>query len=390
MISIEPFRVQVPGEVLEDLKARLARTRWPDEVAGSGWETGTEASFLRRLVRHWQDSFDWRAQERKMNAWPQFVTTIDGAPVHFVHVRGRGPKPLPLLLTHGWPSSFLEMLPLVPALTDPASHGGRPEDSFDVVIPSLPGFGFSAAPSDPDWTRRDAAHVWARLMTEGLGYERFAAHGTDVGVDVTTQLGLLYADRLVGLHLLGVGTPYLGEGAAPLTAAERRFRDTQEAWYAREGAYAHLQATLPQTVAYALQDSPAGLASWIVEKYERWDDPARVPENSFPMDELLTIVTLYWVTGTMPSSMRWYQTARRGVREPGDRVRVPTGFSLTVEDVERAPREYAERLYHVIYWRELEAGGHFLALEQPEALGEEIRDFFRPLRDRPMGVAATS
>jgi pimeloyl-ACP methyl ester carboxylesterase len=379
---IEPFRIAVPEEVLRDLRERIARTRWPDEIRGSGWEHGTSLHYLRDLLDYWAHGFDWRAQETFLNSFHHFRVVVEGQGLHFLHERGRGPAPLPLLLPHGWPSSFYEMTKLVPLLTDPESHGGEAADSFDVVVPSLPGCGFSERPRDPGMHKTRMAELFADLMTAVLGYSRFGARAGDIGAGVVSLLALDYPERVAGIHLSDVYRPYLGPGARTFTDAERRFFEEERLWAEREGAYDHIQATKPQTLGYGLADSPAGLAAWIVEKFRSWSDCGGDIERRFTKDELLTNLTIYWVTNTINSANRLYFERDRNPRPLGrdDRVRVPTAVTIFPADIDHPPREWAERVYEVARWTEMPRGGHFAALEEPELLAEDIRDFFRPLR----------
>jgi pimeloyl-ACP methyl ester carboxylesterase len=381
--SARHFAVEVAEETLRDLRKRLERTRWPDEVEGAGWDYGTNLAYLRELVAYWRDQFDWRAQERAINQLHHYIAALDGCDIHFIHERGKGPNPLPLLLTHGWPGSFYEMHKLIPMLADPARFGADPADAFDVVVPSIPGYGFSERPGRPGMARARIARMWDALMTQTLGYERFAAHGGDIGAGITTELGRSYPHDVIGIHLTAVADPYLGPGAPELSATERAYVALQERWEAEEGAYGHQQRTRPQTLAYGLNDSPVGLASWIVEKYRAWSDCGGDVERRFSKDELLTTITIYWATQTIGSSIRLYYESRRHplpAFSAGERVTVPCGVALTTEAADHAPREWAERSYNVQRWTELERGGHFLALEEPELLAQELRAFFRPLR----------
>ncbi|MEP7357803.1 MAG: epoxide hydrolase, partial [Anaerolineales bacterium] len=309
-MDIKPFTVSLRPAVLDDLRERLENTRWPDEVPGAGWDYGTSLRYMRALIDYWHEDFDWPAQERALNAFPHFLAEVDGQAIHFIHVRGRGPQPMPIIITHGWPSSFVEMLKLIPLLADPGAHGGDPADAFDVVVPSLPGFGFS----QPRTARGPARthEIWRRLMVDGLGYPRFAAQGGDVGARVTSALGRAYPDSLIGLHLSTVDldwpTPMPAE--SELSDAEKDYLARVEHWDDTEGGYRHIQATRPQSLAYGLNDSPAGLAAWIVEKWQAWSDCGGDPDNSFSQDELLTNITLYWATQTINSSMRYYYERR--------------------------------------------------------------------------------
>ena len=382
VVVIRAFCIAIPEPTLDDLRERIARTRWPDAISGSGWDYGTNLDYLRELLAYWRNGFDWRAQERKLNSLPHFIADVDGLDLHFVHERGRGPDPTPLLVLHGWPSTFFEMSKLVPLLTDPAAHGGEPEESFDVVVPSLPGCGFSERPREPGMHKTRMAEIFSKLMTEVLGYGRFAARGGDVGAGVVSLLALDHPDRLIGIHVSDVYRPYLGPGARHFTDAERKFFEEERLWMEAEGAYDHLQATKPQTLGYGLNDSPAGLAAWIVEKYRSWSDCGGDVERRFTKDEILTQLTIYWVTETVNSANRLYFERDRAPRALGaeDRVRVPTAVAIFPGDIDRPPREWGERVYDVRRWTEMPRGGHFAALEEPALLARDIRKFFRSLR----------
>ncbi|MGH7383805.1 MAG: epoxide hydrolase family protein [Candidatus Rokuibacteriota bacterium] len=380
-MDIRPFAVDVTQATLDDLRDRLARTRWPDEVEGAGWDYGASLAYMRELVEYWRASFDWRAAERAMNRVPHFRAQVDGVGIHLVHERGRGPAPLPLLITHGWPSSFVEMLALIPLLADPGAHGGDPADAFDVIVPSVPGFGFSDRPGR-GMTRSRVAGLWARLM-EGLGYARYAAHGNDIGAVINGWLAADHPERLIALHTLmpNFPSPVIGADARPLTPAEEAFARLQERWQREEGGYNLIQETRPQTLAYGLHDSPAGLAAWIAEKWLAWTGEAGDVARRFDRDLLLANVTLYWVTGTANASNRSYYERAREPRRITSRITVPTGVALTTEAIQRPPRELAERSYADIRrWVDLPRGGHFVAAEAPEVLAEELRAFFRPFR----------
>ena len=379
---IQPFRISVPEDALADLRERIDRTRWPDEIAGSAWDYGTNLHDLRELLAYWRNRFDWRAQEERLNAFAHFLADVEGLRLHFLREPGRGPDPIPILLLHGWPSTFFEMSKLLPLLADPASHGGDPDDSFDVVAPSLPGCGFSERPREPGMHKTRMASLFAKLMTDVLGYDRFAARGGDIGAGVVSLLALDHPDRLIGIHLSDVYRPYLGPGARHFTDAERRFFEEERIWMEKEGAYDHLQATKPQTLGYGLNDSPAGLAAWIVEKYRSWSDCGGDVERRFTKDEILTQLTLYWVTETINSANRLYFERDRAPRPlgPEDRVRVPTAVAIFPGDIDQPPREWGERVYDVRRWTVMARGGHFAALEEPELLARDIREFFRPMR----------
>lgn len=384
---VDPFSINVPQEVLSDLELRLERTRWPDEVEGIGWDYGTDLSYLKELLGYWRTDFDWRQQERRLNELPQFRTRIGDLDIHFVHLRGKGPNPLPLIITHGWPSSFCEMYKILGPLTDPGAHGGDPSDSFDVVVPSLPGFGFSERPSRPGSVAVD--QLWRSLMGEVLGYDRFVAHGGDVGARVTSALGRFQADAVLGIHIGSVDlewpTPLPDED--DLSSEEKSYLKRVRRWEEEEGGYAAVQSTRPQTVAYGLNDSPAGLAAWIVEKFRTWSDCEGNIESRFTKDELLTNIMIYWVTQTINSSMRRYFEAKHNPSRPplmlGDRIKTPTGVSMFPGEHDLiVPRQWANRCYNIEWWTDMPRGGHFPAIEEPDLLVEDLRGFFRRFRSR--------
>ncbi len=381
MVAV-PFRISIPQDALNDLQRRLAQTRWPDEIEDSAWKQGTNLTYLRNLTQYWMKSFDWKAQEAVLNNFSHFHATIDGVKVHFIHERGKGPNPKPLILTHGWPSTFFEMSKIIPMLTDPDRFGGDPRDSFDVIVPSLPGFGFSDSPRKRGFSSWQTAELWMKLMTETLGYADFFAHGGDIGSGVTTRLGFLYPNCVTAIHLLAVVDPILPSDSH-LTESEKRYLENRKTWWEQEGAYWHQQQTRPQTLAYGLNDSPVGLASWIIEKYRAWSDCGGDLESRFTKDELLTNITLYWMTQTIGSSIRlyyenWGPDAR--LLKESEKIRVPTAIALTREEIELVPREWADRAYNVQHWTEFPRGGHFMALEEPKLLVEDIRAAFRALR----------
>ena len=381
---MEPFVINISDAALADLRRRLELTRWPDEMPGVGWDYGANLDYIKELVEYWRTGFDWRAQEAKLNAFQHYKSPVDGLDIHFILEKGVGPAPMPLVITHGWPSTFFEMTKVIPLLADPARHGGEAADAFDMVAPSLPGFGFSQAAQAPGMQVQQVADLWARLMTENLGYARFGAQGGDIGAGVTSRLGYAHADKMIGVHLTSITrpTPYLGPGSRPLTAAEQAHSAQRERWQQSEGGYSHIQGTKPQTLSYGLNDSPAGLAAWIVEKYRTWSDCGGDVESRYTKDELLTTVTLYWITETIGSSVRMYKENQSSVWEmaAGEKVATPAGMAMFPQEIARPPREWAERSYDVRRWSEMPRGGHFAALEEPELLAQEIREFFRPLR----------
>jgi pimeloyl-ACP methyl ester carboxylesterase len=376
----DPFTIQVSEDVLIDLKQRLARTRWPDSLPDAGWDYGTNLFYLQQLVRYWQESFDWRAQERLLNSFPQFKTEIDGIQLHFVHVKGKGTRSLPLIISHGWPGSFFEMYKIIGPLTDPASYGGDPADAFDVVVPSLPGYGFSGPTKVRGVNVARIADVFASLMQD-LGYQRFAAQGGDWGSSISSILGKSYPDRVVGIHLNFLSARFITNQDAT-NEAERSWQERRAQWTRDESGYGHIQGTRPQTLAYGLSDSPVGLAGWIVEKFRTWSDCHGDVESVFTKDELLTNIMIYWVTQTINSSTRlYYETSYQRDDRFDGRVEVPTGVAVFPAELPVPPRSLAQRSYNIQRWTEMKAGGHFAALEQPQALVEDIRAFFRPLRN---------
>jgi pimeloyl-ACP methyl ester carboxylesterase len=378
--GVEPFEFRADDADLEDLAYRLARTRFADPVAGEGWEAGIPMPYLRELVGYWTDTFDWRAQEARFNGLPHFVTSIDGQSIHFVHVRSPHEDALPVVLVHGWPGSFLEFWDVIPRLTDPTAFGGQAQDACHVVVPSLPGYGFSEPPRTPGWDVARIAGAFAALMGR-LGYDRYGAQGGDWGAQVTTRIGILDPEHCVGLHL---NMPLGSRPSEPdaLTEAEQADLADLGRFARDEGAYATEQGTKPQTVGVGLDDSPAGLLAWIVEKFRGWSDCGGDPESCFTRDQLLANVTLYWLTRTATSSARLYwETNRGGVL--ADRlpfVGVPTGVGRYPKEVLRWPRSWVERQYNVTRWTDMPNGGHFAAMEQPELFADDVVAFFRTVR----------
>ena len=378
-----PFRLEVPEETLADLRARLTRVRWPDEPPLEPWSTGASVAYLNRLVDYWRDGFDWRAEEAKLNALTQFTAPLAGVDVHFIHEQGKGPEPMPLLLSHGWPGSVVEFRKLIPMLCDPARFGADPRDAFTVVAPSLPGYALSFKPGQKRFGVEEIAEVFASLMTDVLGYRRFGAQGGDWGAFVTSRLGLQFAERVLGIHLNLLAVRRDPKMVEHPTAEEAVFLRELVHWLKEETGYQWIQGTRPQTLAFGLTDSPAGLAAWIVEKFHAWTDNNGEPENAVSRDDMLANIMLYWVTGAIGSSF-WPYYARMHGPWPipeGTTVRVPTGYAEFPKEILRPPRSVAERMYTDIRrWTKMPKGGHFAALEQPEALAREIREFFRPLR----------
>jgi pimeloyl-ACP methyl ester carboxylesterase len=382
-MRIEPYRIAVSDDALSDLRERLARTRFPDEIPGSGWGYGSNLAYIKDLVAYWRDRYDWRAAEARVNQFPQFRAQVSGLGIHLIHQKGVGPKPLPLVITHGWPGSITEFLEVIGPLSDPGAHGGDPADAFDVVVPSMPGYGFSDHPTEPGMEPQRIAAMWAELMA-GLGYDRFGAQGGDWGSMVTTYLGVDHGARVVGIHLNMViafppdpANPTAGATPEELTglAQMAEFLD-------KETGYQRIQGTKPQTLAYGLNDSPAGLAAWIVEKFHTWSDCGGDVERRFTKDQLLTNIMFYWLTETANSSCRLYcETMRAGNFPPREfRVDVPTGCAIFPKELFQPPRAWVEKVYNVTHWKRHPSGGHFAAMEEPKALVADIREFFRPLR----------
>jgi pimeloyl-ACP methyl ester carboxylesterase len=385
-LSIRPFVIDIPDGQIDDLRSRLRSARWPQPVEGAGWDDGTDLEFLQRLIDYWLNRFDWRAQEKRLNRLPQFMATVDDQEIHFVHMRGSGPAPLPLILTHGWPGSFVEMEKLISLLANPQAYAGDPADAFHVVVPSLPGYGFSPAPTTKGVGSQRIAELWRGLMQK-LGYTRFALQGGDIGAGVSVWAARLFPEQVVGVHLNfipGSYKPALGSEQPPVSREEQVFIDAAAEWTAREGAYAHLHSTKPQTFSYALTDSPAGLAAWLVEKFRSWSDCNGDIEQTFAFDTLLTDISLYWFSNNINASLRLYKENRLAplIFKPGERVAPPLGVALFPRELPMPPRAWVERVFHVQRWTPMPRGGHFAALEQPELLVEDIRAFFRSLRVR--------
>lgn len=381
--AIRPFSIRISNDALADLRKRLDMARIPEPLQGAGWTYGTDTGYLRELVAYWRTGFDWRAQERRLNQFEQFTTTIDGLRIHFLHRRAARADALPLLITHGWPGSFVEFAKAIGPLTDPAAHGGRAEDAFHVVIPSIPGFAFSDAPREPGFDPARIAAIEAKLMAR-LDYTRYGVQGGDWGSIVSTQIALLDAPHVAGLHLnMCFGAAPAGtDPNAGLTVRELERLKARQVFQAEETGYQQIQGTKPQTLGIALNDSPAGLAAWIVEKFRTWCDCDGNPETVFTKDELLTNITLYWVTQTAASSARIYYESRHAPPSvtAGRRIDVPTACADFPQEIIWSPRRWLEPRYNITRWTEMPKGGHFAALEQPQLLVDDIRAFFRGVR----------
>jgi len=377
------FKLSVPAADIADLRERLGRTRFPDQAPGPAWEYGSNVAWMQKLLEYWRNDFDWRAQEARLNAFPQYKVRLHEIDVHFLHVEGKGPAPLPLLLSHGWPGSVFEFLELIPMLTDPGQFGGDPADAFTVVAPSLPGYGLSFSPGQPRFGVEEIADCFASLMTDVLGYKRFGAQGGDWGSFITSRLAYAYADRLSGIHLNMMPLRRDPKMVTDPTPEEQKYLEELTAWLKEGTGYQWIQGTRPQTLAFALTDSPTGLAAWIIEKFRAWSDCGGDLETVFTKDELLANISLYWFTGAIGSSF-WPYYARMHrpwpIPDHGG-ITVPTGYSEFPREILHPPKSLAARTYTDIRrWTVMPRGGHFAAMEQPQALAAEIRALFRPLR----------
>lgn len=377
-MELEAFSATTSADEIDDLRRRLRSTRWFDAPEGIGWSLGADLNELRDLVAYWADGFDWPAQEAALARLPRFRAAVGGLGVHVVHARAEQPA-LPLLLAHGWPDSFWRYSKVIPLLVDPGAHGADPADAFDVVVPDMPGYGYSEGPAAP-LSSIQVAGLWAELMT-GLGYDRFAAAGGDIGSHVVRYLALDHPDRVVAVHRTDAGLPAASLDPALLTPEEGEWIRRSAAWAAAEGAYGAMHRTKPQTAAAGLTDSPVGLLAWIVEKLRSWSDCGGDLLSVYTRDEVLTLVSMYWFTGTIGSSMRMYAAnAALPQEQLLRRVEVPSGFSLYPVDISRAPRAWLDRSANTVSVSEPERGGHFAAFEDPEGYAEELRRFFRPFR----------
>lgn len=379
----QPFQININQAILNELRNKLANTRWTDEIENSAWEYGTNLSYLKELCTYWQNTFDWRKSENHLNTFSQFKTTINGIDIHFIHEKGKGKKSVPLLLTHGYPDSFIRFLKVIPLFT----KADEDEFSFDVIIPSIPGYGFSDIPTKPGMNPQRIADLFAKLMTEELGYPKFFAHGGDWGSSITEQIALNHPELLFGIHLTEIPFGHLFTiPVGNLSEAEKKYLEAGKQWQTIEGGYAMIQSSKPQTLAYGLNDSPAGLAAWIVEKFHRWSDCGGNIENCFIKDELLTNLTIYWATQTINSAIRiYYETMRHPSNNSSKKIEIPTAVAIFPGDLIPAPKEFANRFFNVQQWTEMPRGGHFAAMEQPELLAEDVRKFVKKLNVTEQG-----
>lgn len=386
--EIRPFRIDVKDSVLQDLQRRLEMTRWPEPAPTADWQYGVPLSYAKSLVEHWQTKFDWRAQEKALNALPQFKTEIDGIEIHFAHVRSPHEKALPLVLVHGWPGSFVEFMKVVGPLTEPEKHGGKVEDAFHVVIPSLPGFGFSGKPKEQGWSSQRMAEVFAKLMAR-LGYTKYGAQGGDWGGGIVRNLALTDGGHCIGAHsnFPGANRPTDGTNGGATSEEIERF-DARRRELADHYGYSSIQGTRPQTLGYGLNDSPAGLAAWITDKFWAWSDHRGDLDNSFTKDELLTNIMIYWITESMPSSTRIYWESQHNLARPASMTEFknsgppsPVGYALFPKEINVPPRAWVEKNQgKLLHWTEMPRGGHFAAMETPDLLVVDVQKFFQLVR----------
>ena len=381
--EIRPFRIEIPQTDLDDLQERLSRTRWPSEIPGVGWDRGVPVDYLRELAEHWRTSYDWREHEAKLNEYAQFTTTIYGQNIHFLHVRSPEPDAFPLILSHGWPGSVVEFLDVIGPLTAPRAHGGDAADAFHLVIPSLPGFGFSGPTKEPGWDSNRIARAFAELMSR-LGYERYGAQGGDFGAFISPDLGRVDADHVAGVHVNAATMGFIPFGEvdeatlAEFTDAEKIRFERMNRFLSEGNAYFQIQGTRPQTLAYGLTDSPAGQLAWIVEKFKEWTHPsADLPEKAIDRDRMLTNVLLYWLTAAGASSAQLYYESLHSHNWPTPST-VPTGVAVFAEDI--PIRRFAEQGNNIVHWSEFDRGGHFAAMEAPDLFVGDVREFFRRFR----------
>jgi pimeloyl-ACP methyl ester carboxylesterase len=372
------FTISVPDEAIDDLHRRLRQTRWPDTVTGSGWTYGLDLAWMKSIADYWLNQYDWRAQQRALNEHPHYVAVIDGFRIHYLHFRSTHPNAVPLIITHGWPGSVLELRKVAPMLAASAS------DPFHVVVPSLPGYGFSERPSSPGMNTFRTGELWVGLMRE-LGYGRFVAQGGDIGANVSSVMAWKHPESVLALHLNyipGSYHPWVDEAAQPLGAEEIAFKHAAQNWHDEKGGYWHVQATQPQTLGFSLNDSPMGLAAWLIDKYRDWADCDGVVDRRFSHDELLTHVSLYWFTETIASSCRMYLESRRAplAFRRDERIAVPCGVLRLAKEEPMPPRAWVERAYNVVRWTEKPRGGHFAAWEEPEVFATDVREFVAPFR----------
>ncbi len=372
-----PFSIAVPQATLDDLKQRLAKTRWPEAIPGVGWDYGADTAYIKELCDYWRDGYDWRLHEGHLNRYPQFLCEVDGVDLHYWHVKGKGPNPFPLLMVHGWPGSIFEFYHLIGRLTDPAAHGGDPADSFDVVIPALPGYGFGGKPKERGWGPTRTAAAFDQLMVRELGYERYGTQGGDWGGIITARMGSAHPEHIAGLHLNFV----IGQPPADIPEDQKVFAEAMAAFQRDETGYSLTHSTKPNSLAIAQADSPAGIAAWIVEKFRTWSDCDGNVESVYTKDQLLTNIMFYWAPNSIGSAANMYYESRRDGGAFGwAKVTPPVGVAVFPREIYRSPRSWVEPRYNVVRWTEFQKGGHFAAMERPNELLEDVRAFFRTIR----------
>lgn len=376
--AIRPFQLSIPESDLEDLRRRLTVTRWPDAETPDDWSQGIPLSYMQEICRYWANDYDWRPCEELLNGWEQFQTVIDGVDIHFLHVKSPHSEALPLLITHGWPGSVLEFRHVIGPLTDPVAHGGKAEDAFHVIAPSLPGYGYSGKPSSPGWSVNKIADAWGQLMAR-LGYDKYVAQGGDWGSIITRQVGVRDDTHCIGIHLNMVSVRPDPDTMGDLTEFEKKALASAKHYKDWDSGYSKQQSTRPQTLGYALADSPLGQAAWIIEKFWAWTDCDGHPENAIRRDDMLDNVMVYWLTNSAASSARLYWESFGKIRH--DTVKVPVGCSLFPKEIFSASRRWSEKTFeNIVHWNELDKGGHFAAMEQPEIFVDELRTCFRAVR----------
>jgi pimeloyl-ACP methyl ester carboxylesterase len=374
----KPFKIHIDQAIIDNLKYRLAQTRWITEIDQAGWQYGTDLHYLQALCTYWQNNFDWRKTEARLNEWAHCITTINDIDIHFIHEKGKGTTSVPLLLIHGFPDSFVRFLKIIPLLTAADDEGF----SFDLVIPSIPGYGFSGIPKKPGMSPQQVASIFEELMTNVLGYKRYYIHGGDWGSTIAEQIAFRYPHHITGIHFTDIPWHHLlAIPPGDLSEAEKKYMEAGKKWQMTEGGYAIIQSTKPQALGYGFNDSPAGLAAWIIQFFHDWSDCQDNLENCFTKDELLTNITIYWATQTINSAMRIYYEAMRHLPENAlQKIAVPAGVAIFTKDTITAPRDFAERIYNVQQWTNMPRGGHFAAMEQPDLLAEDIRSFIKMVK----------
>lgn len=379
---VQNFNIDISNEPIHDLSVRLKNTRWTSGKESLKWEYGTNQAYLKDFISYWIEEYDWKKQEKQLNSYPQFKCTIDDVDIHFFHIKGKGENPTPIILTHGWPDSFIRYQKIIPILTDPTRFGRNSNDSFDIIIPSVPGFGFSHLPYSKGINNADIADLWKKLMTEALGYEKFGALGGDVGSGVTRYLAYKYPEHLIGIHLTDAGIIrdiVFADSHQSLSTEEKQYKQAALQWISQEGGYMSIQSTKPQTLSYGLSDSPAGLSAWILEKFYSWSDCNGNLENRFSKDELLNNIMIYWLSNSIGTSNHLYYENTHSLPKIG-KIIVPTGMALFSKDVLLPPKKWVETNLNVIHWTDIPEGGHFTAMEAPDLFADDVIKFYHNFR----------